>query len=239
LKINKSFLFFLLSFLLPSAVLAENLFIKSFGHSNFLIRGDGKSIILNPYKSTGCASNLKNAKVSDADFILASSRLADEGYNPSNLLMFVEPGSYKYEEIFLNGVSIPHDRVEGRRFGMATVWTWNQSNLKIVHMTGAAGKINFKNKIILFKPDVLFISIGGGNKTYDGKEASEIIKELQPKIVIPAHYLKPNQKLPDDCKFTNADLFLKNISGFKVKNVGSSFYINYEKVNDKTIYIMN
>ena len=84
--------------------------IKSYGHSNFLIEGDGKSIILNPYKSVGCASNLKKAKFSGADFILASSRLADEGYNPSNLLMFVDPGSYKYKEILFQGVPIAHDR---------------------------------------------------------------------------------------------------------------------------------
>ena len=224
--------------MLPSSVLAEDLFIKSYGHSNFLIEGDGKSIILNPYKSVGCASNLKKAKFSGADFILASSRLADEGYNPSDLLMFVDPGSYNYKEILFQGIPIAHDRFGGRRFGMATVWTWTQSNLRIVHMTGAAGKINFKDKILLSNPDILFISIGGGDKSYNGKEAAEIIKLLKPKVVIPAHYLSTN-KLPDSCKFTNADLFLKNMKGFKIKKVGKSFIINSKKLNDKTIYLVD
>ena len=152
--------------------------------------------------------------------------------------MFVDPGSYKYDQFLFNGIHIPHDRVEGRRFGMATVWTWKQSNLRIVHMTGAAGKINFKDKILLSNPDILFISIGGGDKSYDGKEASEIIKILNPKIIIPAHYLS-KKKLPDNCKFMNSDLFLKNMKGFKIKNVGKSFKINSKKVNDKTIYLMN
>ena len=237
MKISKSLLFLILTFLLPSNALADNLLIKSYGHSNFLIKGDGKSIILNPYKSVGCASNLKNARVSDADFILASSRLADEGYNPSNLLMFVDPGSYKYDGIFLNGIQVPHDRLEGRRFGMATVWTWKQSDLRIVHMTGAAGKINFKDKILLSNPDILFISIGGGDKSYDGKEAADIIRVLKPKIIIPAHYLS-NKKLPDNCKFTNSDLFIKNMSDFKIKKVGKSFNINFKTVKDKTIYLI-
>ncbi len=159
LKINKSLLILIFSFLLPSSVLAEDLFIKSYGHSNFLIEGDGKSIILNPYKSVGCASNLKKAKFSGADFILASSRLADEGYNPSNLLMFVDPGSYKYNGILFHGVPIAHDRFGGRRFGMATVWSWTQSNLKIVHMTGAAGEINNPNKIkkVIKKCEILLL----------------------------------------------------------------------------------
>ena len=238
LKINKSLLILIFSFLLPSSVLAEDLFIKSYGHSNFLIQGNGKSIILNPYKSVGCASNLKKAKFSGADFILASSRLADEGYNPSDLLMFVDPGSYKYKEILFQGVPIAHDRFGGRRFGMATVWTWTQSNLKIVHMTGAAGEINFKDKILLSKPDILFISIGGGDKSYNSKEAIEIIKELQPKIIIPAHYL-PSNKLPDNCKFTSSELFVRNMKGFKIKKFPNSLKINSNKISDKTIYLVN
>ena len=106
-------------------------------------------------------------------------------------------------------------------------------------MTGAAGEINFKHKILLSKPDILFISIGGGDKSYNGKEAAEIIKVLKPKIIIPAHYLSNNNKLSDSCKFTNSDMFLKNVKGFKVINVGSSLKINSQKLKNKTIYIMD
>ena len=59
---------------------------------------------------------------------------------------------------------------------MATVWSWEQNNLKIVHMGGAAGEIDIENQIILSRPDILFISIGGGFKSYDGIEASDIVK---------------------------------------------------------------
>ena len=105
-------------------------------------------------------------------------------------------------------------------------------------MTGAAGEINFKDKILLSNPDILFISIGGGDKSYNSKEAIEIIKELQPKIIIPAHYL-PSNKLPDNCKFTSSDLFLKNIKGFKIKNFRDSLKINSNKISEKTIYLAN
>ena len=105
-------------------------------------------------------------------------------------------------------------------------------------MTGAAGEINLKDKILLAKPDILFISIGGGDKSYNSEEAIEIIKELQPKIVIPAHYL-PSNKLPDNCKFTSSDSFLKNMEGFKIKNFRNSLKINSNKISDKTIYLVN
>ena len=70
------------------------------------------------------------------------------------------------------------------------VWSWEQNDLKIVHMGGAAGDIDINSQIILSRPDILFISIGGGIKSYDGQEASRIVKLLKPNVVIPVHYAR-------------------------------------------------
>ena len=156
IKLKKFFLILFVS-LIPASAMAGDLLLKSLGHSSFLIKGRGKSVLLNPFKAVGCASGLNEPKGENADFILATSKLADEGYNPNDELMFVEPGVYKFKDILLNGVEVPHDRVGGRRLGMATVWSWEQNNLKIVHMGGAAGEIDIKSQIILSRPDILFI----------------------------------------------------------------------------------
>jgi len=95
-KFKNIFFFILVSSLIPSPLLARNLVIKSLGHSSFLINSTEKSILINPFKAIGCASNLKEPKEVNADFILASSRLPDEGYNPNDQLMFFEPGNYKF-----------------------------------------------------------------------------------------------------------------------------------------------
>ena len=235
-KIKKFFFFILFSSFLPTSLLARSLSIKSLGHSSFLIKSSEKSILINPFKAIGCTSNLKEPKNLNVDFILASSRLPDEGHNPKNQLMFVEPGVYQYEDILLNGISVPHDRVNGRRFGMATVWTWEQNNLKIVHMAGAAGDIDINSQIILSRPDILFISIGGGIKSYDGKEASRIVKLLKPNVVIPVHFAR-GKKINKECDFTNADLFIENMKNFKVKYVGKDFQIKPKRIYQNTIYI--
>ena len=236
IKIKKIALFILFSFLLPSSSLAENLVFKSLGHSSFVIKGEKESILINPFKAIGCANGLEEQQEENIDFILASSKLADEGYNPKQKLMFVEPGIYKFRDILLNGIPVPHDRLGGRRFGMATVWTWEQNNLKIVHMGGAAGEIDINSQIVLAKPDILFISIGGGIKSYDGKEASAIVENLKPSIVIPVHFVNGNQK-SKDCDFSNADLFIENMKNFKVKYVGKDFQIKPKRIDQNTIYI--
>ena len=234
----KKLIFLILALLLPSNLNAEELILKNFGHSQFLIKGEGKSILINPFKAIGCASELTESKNINKDFILASSRLADEGYNPNNDLMFVDPGTYQFNDLLLNGISIPHDRMNGRRYGMATVWTWRQSNFKIVHMAGAAGPITFQDQILINRPDILFISIGGGNKSYSGKEAAEIIKELNPKIIIPVHFLTSKNKNAI-CQFTNSDQFIENISGYKVRYVGKEFKLNSKEIKNKIIYFFN
>ena len=236
IKLKKFFLLILFVFLIPSSAIAGDLLLKSFGHSSFLIKGRGKSVLLNPFKAVGCASGLNEPKGENPDFILASSKLPDEGYNPDNELMFVEPGIYKHKNTLLNGVEVPHDRIGGRRFGMATVWSWEQNNLKIVHMGGAAGEIDIESQIILSRPDILFISIGGGLKSYDGNEASDIVKILNPSIVIPVHF-DTGQNISEDCDFMNEDSFLENTQGFKVKYPGKIFEIDSKRIDKNTIYI--
>ena len=230
-------LLFLISFLLiPSHVNAEELILKSFGHSQFLIKGNDKSILINPFKAVGCASQFRESLNIEKDLILASSRLADEGYNPNNDLMFFEPGTYEYDNLIFNGISVPHDRLNGRRYGNATVWTWNQSNFKIVHMGGAAGDITFEDQIIINRPDILFISIGGGIKSYSGQEALNIVEILNPKIIVPVHFLNTKKNIVD-CDFSNEDKFLENMSQYKVKYIGKELKLNSKKYIDKIVYI--
>ena len=232
----KRLLFLILFLLIPSHVNAEELILKSFGHSQFLIKGNDKSILINPFKAVGCASQFRESLNIEKDLILASSRLADEGYNPNNDLMFFEPGTYEYDNLIFNGISVPHDRLNGRRYGNATVWTWNQSNFKIVHMGGAAGDITFEDQIIINRPDILFISIGGGIKSYSGKEAINIVEILNPKIIVPVHFLNTKKNI-DDCDFSNEDKFLENMSQYKVKYIGKELKLNSKKYIDKIIYI--
>ena len=236
IKIKNFSLSILFLFLIPSSAMAGDLLLKSLGHGSFLIKGREKSVLINPFKAIGCASDLNEPKGINADFILASSKLADEGYNPNDQLMFVEPGVYKFEDILLNGIEVPHDRVGGRRLGMATVWSWEQNNLKIVHMGGAAGEMDINSQIILSRPDILFISIGGGFKSYNGSEASDIVKKLKPSIVVPVHFMR-GKNISDNCDFSNADFFLENMQDFRVKYLGKSFEINSKRIDKNTIYI--
>ena len=109
--------------------------ISSYGQRALLIQGGGQSVLLNPYRAVGCAAGLPEPRV-QAGVILASSELADEGARDiAGGRFLVNPGSYRLNGLSLEGFASPHDRLEGRRFGNATIWRWQQGGLKGVDGT--------------------------------------------------------------------------------------------------------
>ncbi len=199
-----------------SSVLAEGVTITSFGHSSLLIEGDGKSVLINPFKAVGCAEGLVEPSIK-ADVILASSQLADEGAKVAQGTFLVNPGSYRIHGLQIEGFAAPHDRLNGRRFGQATLWIWQQGGLNFAHLGGSAGSLTGANKVLIGRPDVLIIGVGGGAKVYDGLEASTIMQELKAKRVIPVQYVKG--QTPKNCDQEGIEKFLDAIKGTKVREV--------------------
>jgi L-ascorbate metabolism protein UlaG (beta-lactamase superfamily) len=193
--------------------------ITSYGHSALLISGGGASVLVNPFKAVACASGLVEPRVS-ATVVLASSRLLDEGAPVARGKMLVEPGSYKLGGLAIEGIAGPHDRVNGRRFGQSTLWRWKQGGLDIAHLGGTAAKLSPSDKVMLGRPDVLIIGVGGGAKVYTGAEAAEVVRELKPRRVIPVQYV--SGKTPKDCDQTTVQPFLDAMAGTPVKRSGRS-----------------
>ena len=80
----------------------------------------------------------------------------------------------------IEGIAGPHDRVGGRRFGQATLWRWRQRGLDFAHLGGTAARLSPSDKVMLGRPDVLIIGVGGGATVYTGAEAAEVVRELKP-----------------------------------------------------------
>ena len=200
-----------------TAVQAAGVSITSYGHSALLIRGGGQSVLVNPFRAVGCAAGLSEPRVS-ANVTLASSELPDEGARIGGGTYLSKPGSYRVSGMDLEGFSAPHDRMGGRRFGNATIWRWQQGGLNFAHLGGTAAPLSGEDRVLLGRPDVLIIGVGGGGKVYDGEEAAEVVKQLNPRRVIPVQYV--NGEAPSGCDQGGVQPFLDAMSGSKVRQVG-------------------
>ena len=193
--------------------------ITSLGHSALMIQGGGARVLLNPFQPVGCAAGLSVPRVS-ADVILASSLLKDEGAQVASGKFLVKPGSYRLAGLQIEGIAAPHDRVGGCRFGNATLWRWRQGGLDIAHLGGTAGRLSPADRVLLGRPDVLIIGVGGGGKVYTGQEAAEVARELQARRVIPVQF--SSGKTAADCDQGPVEPFLQAMPGVTVRRSGRS-----------------
>jgi L-ascorbate metabolism protein UlaG (beta-lactamase superfamily) len=194
----------------------DRLTLRSLGHTAFLFTGGGPRILVNPFRRIGCTAGFPSP-AQPADIVMVSSRLFDEGYLnelPGNPRVLAEPGVYDFENLRIQGVSTPHDREGGRRFGNNTIWRWTQAGITVVHMGGAATPLRVEEQILLGRPDVLLVPVGGGPKAYTPEEAVQAVQVLRPKVVIPTHYL--TTAASDTCDLKPLDDFLALMQGVPI-----------------------
>lgn len=203
--------------LFPSAVLAApksvpsgGLQIQWLGHSCFLFTSKEGRLLVNPFRPGGCTAGYRKPSV-DTDLVLLSSRLLDEGaldVVKGNPRVLYQPGIYTVDKFSkLQGIRTLHDRRDGKQFGENVAWHWQQSGLDIVHLGGIASEPNDDAKILIGKPDILFVPVGGGAKSFDAEMAHATIESMQPRLVIPTYY--KTTAANTECTIDGIDPFLK------------------------------
>ncbi len=169
---------------------ANTLTINYLGHTCFRFTGGDLTVVANPFRPGGCTAGYPAPDARDADITIVSSLLLDEGATDNvreDRLLF-ESGIYQLGATKFEGIPIPHDRFNGNRFGTNLIWVWNQAGIKVVHLGGGAAPLQFEQRVLIGRPDVLLLPIGGGDKAYTPSEALVVMRALNPRIVIPTHY---------------------------------------------------
>jgi len=200
----------------------SELTIKWLGHTCFLFTGGGRRILVNPFKTIGCTAGYRPPQV-QSDVVMISSRMLDEGFLdmiPGTPRLLADPGAYQFPGLQIQGIATDHDRTGGRRFGRNLTWRWTQAGINILHLGGAASPISVEQRILMGRPDVLFLPVGSGPKAYNPQEALEAIKTLNPKLVVPTHY-RTKAASKDACDILPVDEFLTLMAGTPVRRAAS------------------
>ncbi len=202
---------------------SSSLSIQWLGHSCFLFTGSGTKILVNPFRAGGCTSGYPSPKVA-ADLVLISSQLLDEGAVqdlPGNPKLIYEAGVYQFKGIKVEGTASDHDRKGGKQFGTNTAWVWKQGGINIVHLGGCATPISIEQKILIGRPDIAFVPVGGGSKSYNAQEAKAAVQILNPKILIPTMY-RTQAADAAQCDLSPLNKFLTLMQGVTVRRSNSA-----------------
>ncbi len=95
----------------------------------------------------------------------------------------------------VRGVRLYHDKVRGRRRGEVVVYRLEVEGVRVLHL-GDLGHVPEEAVASGLKPvDVALVPVGG-TFTIDPREAFEVVKLLEPRIVVPMHYWVRGVNLP-------------------------------------------
>jgi L-ascorbate metabolism protein UlaG (beta-lactamase superfamily) len=97
------------------------------------------------------------------------------------------PGEYEIKNVFIIGFPTFHDAAQGANRGRNVIYLMEMEDMRLCHLGDIGHTPSPKQIEELSGIDVLFAPVGGVS-TIDAKTAAEIVRLLNPKIVIPMHY---------------------------------------------------
>jgi len=179
--------------------------IKWLGHSCFKIRGKNTTIVTDPFPpDMGIHLGRINADiVTISHQHAAHSNTTAIGGQPK---IIKGPGEYEIGNAIIIGIASYHDDTRGSEWGKNTVYLIQMDDLSICHLGDLGHTLKDDQVEELGTVDVLILPVSGVT-TIDAPMASEIIRQLEPKAVIPMHYKSTSgEALPPEI-----DRFLKEI----------------------------
>jgi len=183
--------------------------INWFGQSCFKIQGEKATLVTDPFDKT---YGLKMPRLA-ADIITSSHDHNDhnntksvKGIDEKEPFIINSPGEYEVKNTFIYGIPSFHDDKQGKERGSNIIYRIEMDGISLAHL-GDLGHNLINGQIEKLEGiDILMIPVGG-TYTINAKQATEIISQLEPRIVIPMHYNLPGLKLKN--KIEGIDAFCK------------------------------
>jgi L-ascorbate metabolism protein UlaG (beta-lactamase superfamily) len=168
--------------------------VQYLGHSCFRLRGRDGIVLTDPYdRSVGLDIGKPTAHI-----VTVSHDHPDHAnvasVRPARERVFVVEGAGEYEisGILITGVRTFHDKSKGEERGKNTVYVIHLDDVVFCHLGDLGHELTAQQIDEIGSVDVLFVPVGGG-ETISPAEATSVISQLEPRIVVPMHYAQSDQ----------------------------------------------
>lgn len=156
------------------------------GHSCFKLKGKQATVITDPF-SPGTGYTL--GKVT-AEIITVSHAHPGHSYVQGiggEPRILKSPGEYESAGVLTVGVHTYHDNEKGTLRGKNTAFVIDIDDVMICHLGDLGHVLTAEQVAEIDGVDVLLVPVGGVS-TIDAVQAAQIVRQLEPKVVIPMHY---------------------------------------------------
>lgn len=192
--------------------------IEYFGGNSIKISSSDQTIIANPDRSF---LNLKPVASKNIIQVASEPRLA---INDLDSLLCIEgPGEYEISKFSIKGFAM-NRHTDFNNEKSATNYAIDVDDVTILLIGNVEDNFTEDHLEDLGVADILIIPIGGGGYTLDAKMAAKIVRQIEPKVVIPVHYAQPG--LSYDVPQDDIELFVNELGAplnefdkYKIKKV--------------------
>jgi L-ascorbate metabolism protein UlaG (beta-lactamase superfamily) len=175
------------------------------GHGCFRLRGRSAAVVMDPFPPS---IGLKLSRL-DADLVTVSHEHENHNYTQivRDAYEIRGPGEYEVAGVSVIGVPTFHDAEKGARHGRNTVYLVEIDDVRVCHLGDLGHKLDDAEAEAISSPDVLLVPVGG-HTAINAAQAAEVVRQLEPRFVVPMHYAIPGLKLQLD----TLDRFLKEMA---------------------------
>lgn len=207
--------------------------IRWIGHASFLLTSsDGTKVLTDPYEPGGFGGAVGYKGIEErVDLVTVSHDHADHNYVKGlkgNPQLISRPGTQEVRGIRFSGVASFHDQSQGKDRGSNIIYRWEMDGISICHLGDLGQGLSASQIVEIGRVDILLVPVGG-HFTIDAVEASTIVSQLKPSLVIPMHFKTEVLDFP----IAKVEEFTRGQK--KVKSLGSSeFEITKESLPRET-----
>ena len=169
--------------------------INFFGQACFRLQGDKSTLVTDPLDES---CGLKIPRLS-ADIVTISNNQKEhnvKGLVDQPPFTIDQPCEYEIKNTFVYGIA----------GNQKVIYRIEMDGITLVHLGEINAPLSNGEMEKLEGVDILMIPVGG-EKTLNAKQATELISQLEPRIVIPMYYQLPGLKI----KLDGLDKFCKEI----------------------------
>jgi len=231
----------------PAITLAPTAQLQWLGHSGFLVTSSqGTKVLIDP---PNAGTGYTIAPVASVDAVLATHEHSDHNNvslatgSPLILRGLTSTGwnaiDQRVKDIRIYSISpvnpVYHDSQQGAQRGRNTIFVLEVDGLRLAHLGDLGHVLTPEIVQAVGALDVAFIPVGG-SYTIDAAAATQVVSQLNPRLVIPMHYKTP--KMQANWPGAGVEPFLE---GKKVKRPNSTV-IGLSKPNlpaQTTVVVLN
>lgn len=185
------------------------------GGNSVVISTKKTQVVIDPKLSL---NGLKDLSVSDAIEVATEARFMVDGKDAK--LVLEGPGEFETGDVSIRGVRATRHIDTSADEPIATIYRLEIGDARIAVIGNVAPKLSEDQLEEIGIIDIVIVPVGGNGYTLDSVSAAAIVRQIDPKVVIPIHYADSSLKyeVPQD----DVELFEKELAA-PIEDGGSKY----------------